>query len=139
MVNSLSYCIPGEIPKGGIRLFCKPNNYGNNRRHITKLSIEIEAMGCDIDLLCSTHPKVVPGRIVQIFKSIKARDIFRSKANPYQILCNLTYAIKTGRPAACWRVRNWDFTKPGMLNSVVMYAINMYPMQLLRFLNIIQP
>jgi len=42
--------------------------------------IEIEALGTDknhIHVLCSAHPKVAPGRIVQIFKSITAREIFR--------------------------------------------------------------
>ena len=28
-------------------------------------------------LLCSAHPKVAPGRIVQMFKRITAREIFR--------------------------------------------------------------
>ena len=40
----------------------------------------MEAIGCDKDhihLLCSAHPKLAPGRIVQKFKSITAREIFR--------------------------------------------------------------
>ena len=44
--------------------------------------VEMEAIGCDKDhihLLCGAHPKVAPGRIVQIFKSITAREIFRRK------------------------------------------------------------
>jgi putative transposase len=44
--------------------------------------IEMEAIGTDkhhIHLLCSAHPKIAPGRIVQIFKSITAREIFRRK------------------------------------------------------------
>jgi len=44
--------------------------------------IEIEALGTDknhIHVLCSAHPKVAPGRIVQIFKSITAREIFRRR------------------------------------------------------------
>ena len=44
--------------------------------------IEMEAIGCDTDhihLLCGAHPKVAPGKIVQIFKSITAREIFRHK------------------------------------------------------------
>ena len=39
--------------------------------------IEMEAIGYDQDhihLLCSAHPKIAPGRIVQIFKSITARE-----------------------------------------------------------------
>ena len=31
------------------------------------------------DLLCSAHPKAVPGRIVRIFKSLTAREIVRRK------------------------------------------------------------
>jgi putative transposase len=47
-----------------------------------RYAIEMEAIGCDKDhihLLCGAHPKVAPGRIVQIFKSITAREIFRGK------------------------------------------------------------
>ena len=42
----------------------------------------MEAIGADRDhihLLLSAHPKVAPGRIVQIFTSITAREIFRRK------------------------------------------------------------
>ena len=42
--------------------------------------IEMEAIGYDkehIHLLCGAHPKLAPGRIVQIFKGITAREIFR--------------------------------------------------------------
>jgi len=47
-----------------------------------RYAIEMEAIGSDRDhihLLCSAHPKVAPGRIVQIFKTITAREIFRKK------------------------------------------------------------
>jgi len=47
-----------------------------------RYAIEMEAIGCDRDhihLLCGAHPKMAPGRIVQIFKSITAREIFRRK------------------------------------------------------------
>ena len=47
-----------------------------------RYAISMEAIGCDKDhvhLLCGAHPKVAPGRIVQIFKSITAREIFRRK------------------------------------------------------------
>jgi len=47
-----------------------------------RYAIDIEAMGMDRDhihLLCGAHPKVSPGQIVQIFKSITAREIFRTK------------------------------------------------------------
>jgi putative transposase len=45
-----------------------------------RYAIEMEALGMDknhIHLLSSTHPKISPGEIVQIFKSITAREIFR--------------------------------------------------------------
>ena len=47
-----------------------------------RYAIDIEAMGMDKDhihLLCGAHPKVAPGRIVQIFKSITAREVFRRR------------------------------------------------------------
>jgi len=47
-----------------------------------RYAIEMEAIGCDrnhIHVLCSAHPKMAPGRIVQIFKSITAREVFRRK------------------------------------------------------------
>ena len=50
--------------------------YGIQERY----SIEMEALGMDknhIHLLSSAHPKISPGEIVRIFKSITAREIFR--------------------------------------------------------------
>ena len=47
-----------------------------------RYDIEFEQMGCDrnhIHLLCSAHPKIAPGQIVRIFKSIVARELFRGK------------------------------------------------------------
>jgi putative transposase len=47
-----------------------------------RYEIEVETMGMDrnhIHLLCGAHPKLSPGRIVQIFKSITAREIFARK------------------------------------------------------------
>ena len=47
-----------------------------------RYAIEFEQMGCDRDhihLLCSAHPKVAPGQIVRVFKSITARELFRRK------------------------------------------------------------
>ena len=47
-----------------------------------RYEIEFEQIGCDgnhIHLLCSAHPKIAPGQIVRIFKSITAREIFRRK------------------------------------------------------------
>ncbi len=47
-----------------------------------RYDIEFEQIGCDRDhihLLCSAHPKVTPGQIVRVFKSITARELFRRK------------------------------------------------------------
>ena len=47
-----------------------------------RYDIEFDQMGCDRDhihLLCSAHPKVAPGQIVRVFKSITARELFRRK------------------------------------------------------------
>ncbi|MEK7835063.1 MAG: IS200/IS605 family transposase [Pseudomonadota bacterium] len=47
-----------------------------------RYDIEFEQIGCDHDhihLLCSAHPKVAPGQIVRVFKSITARELFRRK------------------------------------------------------------
>ena len=54
-----------------------------------RFPIEMEAIGTDknhIHLLCSAHPKVAPGRMVQIFKSITAREIFRRKPAVKRVL-----------------------------------------------------
>ncbi len=47
-----------------------------------RYDIEFEQIGCDRDhihLLCAAHPKIAPGQIVRVFKSITAREIFRRK------------------------------------------------------------
>lgn len=47
-----------------------------------RYEIEMEAMGMDEDhihLLCGGHPKLSIGRIVQVFKSLTAREIFKRK------------------------------------------------------------
>ena len=47
-----------------------------------RYAIEVEAMGMDRDhvhILCSTHPKMSPGEVVRVFKSITAREIFRRR------------------------------------------------------------
>jgi len=47
-----------------------------------RYDIEIERLGMDWDhihLLCGAHPKIAAGRIVQVFKSITAREVFRRK------------------------------------------------------------
>jgi len=45
-----------------------------------RYDVGLERIGCDRDhihLLCTSHPKISPGQIVRVFKSITAREIFR--------------------------------------------------------------
>jgi putative transposase len=54
-----------------------------------RYEIEMERMGMDNDhihLLCSAHPKISVGRIVQVFKSITAREIFKRKPSVKKVL-----------------------------------------------------
>jgi putative transposase len=47
-----------------------------------RYDMEFERLGCDRDhihLLCSAHPKIAPGQIVRVFKSITGRELFRRK------------------------------------------------------------
>jgi putative transposase len=47
-----------------------------------RYDIEFEQIGCDgnhIHWLCSAHPKLAPGQIVRVFKSLTTREIFRRK------------------------------------------------------------
>ena len=80
-----------------VKLLYKAQNYVRHHQHwfsrssslnlrdITdgigeRYSINMEALGCDknqVHLLCGGHPKLAPGRIVQIYKSITARELFR--------------------------------------------------------------
>ena len=45
-----------------------------------RYDIEFERIGCDgdhIHILCSAHPKISPGQVVRVFKSLTAREIFK--------------------------------------------------------------
>ena len=47
-----------------------------------RYDIEFETIGCDQDhvhILCSAHPKIAPGQIVRVLKSITAREVFLKK------------------------------------------------------------
>ncbi len=54
-----------------------------------RFPIEMEAIGTGtnhIHLLCSAHPKIALGWIVQIFKRLTAREIFRRKPAVKRVL-----------------------------------------------------
>ena len=76
-----------------------------------RYSIEMEAIGCDKDhihLLCSAHPKIAPGRIVQIFKSITAREIFRRKPSVKKELWGGEFWTDGYYVATVGERANWD-------------------------------
>ena len=76
-----------------------------------KFPIEMEAIGMDqnhIRLLCSAHPKVAPGRSVQMFKRLTAREIFRRKPAVKRVLWGGEiwtdgYDVATGGERAHWQ------------------------------------
>lgn len=54
-----------------------------------RYDMEFEQIGCDgdhIHRLCTGHPKLSPGQIVRVFKSITARAIFSKKPSVKQAL-----------------------------------------------------
>ena len=74
-------------------------------------SIEMEAIGCDRDhihVLCGAHPKLAPGRIVQIFKSITAREIFRRKPSVKRELWGGEFWTDGYYVATVGERANWD-------------------------------
>ena len=82
MADTLSYCISCEIQVrfvGDSVVNIIPSTAtGIEERY----EMEFEQLGCDRDyvhLLCTAHPKIAPGQIVRIFKSIVARELFKRK------------------------------------------------------------
>ena len=76
--------------------------------------IEMEAIGCykdHIHLLCGAHPKVAPGRIVQIFKSITAREIFRRKPSVKKELWGGEFWTDGYYVTTVGERANWDTVK----------------------------
>ena len=76
-----------------------------------RYAIEMEAIGCDADhvhLLCSAHPKIASGRIVQIFKSITARKIFRRKPSVKKALWGGEFWTDGYYVATVGERANWD-------------------------------
>jgi putative transposase len=76
-----------------------------------RYSIEMEAIGCDKDhihVLCGAHPKVAPGKIVQIFKIITARKIFRRKPSVRKELWGGEFWTDGYYVATVGERANWD-------------------------------
>jgi len=73
--------------------------------------IEMEAIGCDTDhilLLCGAHLKLAPGKIVQIFKSITAREIFQRKPSVKKELWGGGFWTDGYYVATVGERANWD-------------------------------
>ena len=76
--------------------------------------IEMEAIGYDtdyFDLLCGAHPKVAPGKIVQIFKSITARAIFQHKPSVKKELWGGEFQADGYYVSRVGERANWDTVK----------------------------
>ena len=86
-----------------------------------RFPIELEAIGTDkhhIHLLCSAHPKMAPGRIVQMFKRITARELFRRKPAVKRVLWSGEcwtdgYSVATGGERANWQTVERDVQRQG--------------------------
>ena len=76
-----------------------------------RFPIKMKAMGTDknhIHLLCSAHSKMAPGRIVQMFKSITARDNFRRKPAVKRVLWGGEFWIDGYYVATVGERANWQ-------------------------------
>ena len=76
-----------------------------------RYEIEMEAIGTDKDhihLLCGVHPKIAPSRIVQIFKSITAREIFVRKPSVKKELWGGAFWTDGYYVATVGERGNWD-------------------------------
>ena len=86
-----------------------------------RFPIEMEAMGTDknhIHLLCGAHPKMAPGRIVQMFKSITARELVRRKPAVKRVLWGGEfwtdgYDVATVGERANWQAVERDVQRQG--------------------------
>lgn len=88
--------------------------------------IEMEAIGYDKDhihLLCGAHPKVAPGRIVQIFKSITAREIFQRKPSVKKELWGGEFWTDGYYVATVGERSNWDTVEKYIRKQVKPKAI----------------
>ncbi|MDP2647000.1 MAG: IS200/IS605 family transposase [Desulfobacterales bacterium] len=76
-----------------------------------RYAIDLEALGFDKDhihLLCGAHPKIAPVQIVQIFKSITAREIFRRKPSVKRELWGGEFWTDGYYVATVGERGNWD-------------------------------
>ena len=76
-----------------------------------RYEIEVETMGMDKDhihLLCGGHPKLAPGQIVRIFKSITARAIFQKKPSVKKDLWGGEFWTDGYYVATVGERANWD-------------------------------
>jgi putative transposase len=85
-----------------------------------RYAIEMESIGCDKDhihLLCSAHPKMSPGQIVRIFKSITAREVFRRKPSVKKELWGGEFWTDVYYIATVGERANWDIVENYVKNQ----------------------
>ena len=79
-----------------------------------RYDIEVEKLGCDLDhvhVLCSAHPKISPGQIVRVFKSITAREIFLRKPEVKKQLWGGEFWTDGYYVATVGERGNWDYVE----------------------------
>jgi len=110
MANTLSHRISSKIQAlldDEVTQIIEETAQGISERY----EIEMEAIGTDKDhihLLCGAHPKIAPGRIVQIFKSITAREIFMRKPSVKKELWGGAFWTDGYYVATVGERGNWD-------------------------------
>jgi len=85
-----------------------------------RYDMEFEQIGCDgnhIHLLCTAHPKIAPGQIVRLFKSITAREIFRRKGSVKKELWGGEFWTDGYYVATVGEGGNWDVVERYVRNQ----------------------
>ncbi len=121
MSDTLSHRISCEIQawlagRGG----CKNYN-ADSERDRRRYDIEFEQIGCDKDhvhILCTAHPKIGPGQIVRVFKSITARELFKRKPDLKRDLWGGEFWTNGYYVATVGERADWDVVEGYVKNQV---------------------
>jgi len=85
-----------------------------------RYELEIEKMGTDnnhIHLLCSFHPKYSIGRMIRVYKSITARELFRLHPEIKKDLWGGEFWSDGYYVATIGEKGNWDVVKKYIINQ----------------------
>ena len=86
-----------------------------------RYDIEFEQIGCDKDhvhILCTAHPKIGPGQIVRVFKSITARELFKRKPDLKRDLWGGEFWTNGYYVATVGERADWDVVEGYVKNQV---------------------